>query len=110
MGLILLALIFVLFTKEFIIFNDETIIHTTFISLLLAFINIFSSYLEDIFDKSRVHYKTSLNTTSLNEQKQDNLNMHKENFTSHPSSIIQLDPILSSYDNAESEIIIFFIS
>jgi hypothetical protein len=64
---ILVSLIIIFFTKEFIVVNQEIIIYCTFISLMLLSIKTFSS-LESVFETIRSNEKSSLNINSKTEQ------------------------------------------
>jgi len=58
--------ILVMFTKEFIIINQELVIYLTFLTLLLITVHLSSSFLSDIFNISRSNEKTVLTVNSLN--------------------------------------------
>jgi len=64
---ILLSLLIIFFTKEFIVINQEIIIYCTFLSLMLLSIKTFSS-LESVFENIRSNEKLSLNLNSKSER------------------------------------------
>jgi hypothetical protein len=67
----------ILFIKEFIIFNQEIIIYTTFLTLTIIFIYKFK--LLNTFEDIQNTIKTLIKVTSLDLQKQDELLKQKAN-------------------------------
>lgn len=67
MKTITILLISILFTKELIVINQDFVIYTTFIILLLISIKAFA-FLTNSFDYIRMVEKNQINLSSLNEQ------------------------------------------
>jgi hypothetical protein len=73
---ILLSLLIIFFTKEFIVINQEIIIYCTFLSLMLLSIKTFSS-LESVFENIRSNEKLTLNINSKTEKTTAELTIQK---------------------------------
>lgn len=86
---ILLAIL--LFSKEFIVFNQEIIIYSVFLSILFLSIRAFSS-LTEVFENIRSQEKLTLNSNSKNEKMATDHTIQKLQLNANLSSIFNLSP------------------
>lgn len=84
---ILLAIL--LFSKEFIVFNQEIIIYSVFLSILFLSIRAFSS-LTEVFENIRSQEKLTLNSNSKNEKLATDRTIQKLQLNANLASIFNL--------------------
>jgi len=83
---LLFGFLLILFTKEFIVINQEIIIYCVFLSILFLCIKSFSS-LTSVFENIRSTEKSTLNLNSKNQKIANDLTILQLSLNSNLSSI-----------------------
>ncbi len=97
-----IGLLIILFTKEFILINQELIIYITFLSITLICIQSFS-FLRKTFENVQNDIKNNLITLSLNSQKVEQTLIQKAELTSNFLNFIEFN-LPENVDLPEAEL------